>query len=105
MLILKEKPTFSDFQNYVTKLEKERGFLEDTILQKCLLLGEELGELFRAVRKQEGIKIDPNSEYGKIGEELVDMIIYICAIANRFNINLEKAFREKEEINKKRQWL
>ena len=98
MFILKEKPTFSDFQQYVMELEKERGFQEDTVLHKCLLLGEELGELFRAVRKQEGIKIDSNSEYGTIGEELVDILIYIWSIANRYNIDLEKAFRNKEEI-------
>jgi len=31
-------------------------------------------------------------------------LIYICAIANRFDIDLEEAFRKKEEVNKKRNW-
>jgi hypothetical protein len=28
----------------------------------------------------------------------------LCSIANRFDVNLEQAFRDKEEINKKRKW-
>jgi len=31
---------------------KERGFENETVLEQCLLLGEEVGELFKAVRKQ-----------------------------------------------------
>ena len=104
MPTLKNNPTLKDIQNYVVELEKERGFDKEEITQKCLLLGEEVGELFKAIRKKEKIKIDHNSKFGSIDEELADVIIYLCAIANRFNIDLEKAFRDKEEINKKRVW-
>ena len=104
-LILKENPTLKDFQEYVILLEKERGFEKQTVLQKCLLLGEEIGELFKAVRKMEAISIDKqNSKVTNVEEELADILIYACAIANRYNIDLETAFREKEEINKKRVW-
>ena len=68
------------------------------------MLGEEVGELYKAVRKSEKISVDPNSKIGSVSEELVDIFIYLCAIANRFNIDLEEAFRKKEEINKKRVW-
>ncbi|MCD4792917.1 MAG: hypothetical protein K8R54_06780 [Bacteroidales bacterium] len=103
-LFLKDQPTFKDFQEYVSQLEIERGFAEQNVLQKCLMLGEEIGELFKAVRKKEKIKVDQNSKFGSIDEELADIIIYLCAVANRYNIDLEKAFRDKEEINKKRVW-
>ena len=103
-LFLKAQPTFKDFQEYVYELEIERGFIDQNVLQKCLLLGEETGELFKAVRKKEMIKVDQNSKIGSVDEELADIIIYLCAIANRFDIDLEKAFRDKEEINKKRVW-
>ena len=103
-LFLKQNPTFADFQKYVQQLEEERGFTEQGVLQKCLMLGEEIGELFKAIRKKEKIKIDHNSKFGSIDEELADVIIYLCAIANRFDIDLEKAFRDKEEINKNRVW-
>ena len=56
------------------------------------------------VRKQQGLSIDQNSKVGAIREELADIFIYLCSIANRYDIDLEKAFREKEEINKQRTW-
>ncbi len=104
MPTLNKKPTLSDFQKYVHKLEVERGFADKIVLQKCLLLGEEMGELFQAIRKAEKMTIDHNSKFGTIEEELADIFIYICSIANSYNIDLEKAFREKEEVNKKRVW-
>jgi NTP pyrophosphatase (non-canonical NTP hydrolase) len=104
MLNLKENPTLKDIQDYVRQLELERGFSEESTIQKCLLLGEEIGELFKAIRKSEKMKIDANSSVGNIGEELGDILVYLSAIANRYEINLEKAFRDKEEKNKQRKW-
>ena len=104
MLELKDNPTLSDFQKYVNELETERGFAQQTIIDKCLLLGEEVGELFKAVRKTEGLSVDSNSTFTEIGDELTDILIYLCAIANRKGIDLEVAFRVKEEKNKKRIW-
>ncbi|HUD09023.1 MAG TPA: MazG nucleotide pyrophosphohydrolase domain-containing protein [Candidatus Saccharimonadales bacterium] len=101
---LKNQPTLKDFQGYVKELETERGFTDDSVLQKCLMLGEEIGELFKSIRKSEKIKIDKNSNFKEIDEEIADVIIFLCSIANRYNIDMEKAFREKEEKNKKRIW-
>ena len=100
-----EKPTLKEFQTYVHDLEVERGFIDQTVLMKCLMMGEEVGELFKAVRKQEGIKLDhASAKVGGIDEELVDIFIFICSVANKYEIDLEAAFRRKEEINKKRTW-
>ena len=101
---LKNNPSLSDFQKYVSELEIERGFASQTIIDKCLLLGEEVGELFKAVRKSEGLLVDSNSKFSEIGHELTDILIYLCAIANRKGIDLEEAFRAKEEKNKNRIW-
>ncbi|MBU8893606.1 MAG: hypothetical protein KOO66_12580 [Bacteroidales bacterium] len=104
-LLLKSNPTLKDYQDYVKNLELERGFEHQDVLQKCLLLGEEVGELFKAVRKMQSIRIDKqNSKITSVEEELADILIYVCAIANRYNIDLEKAFLDKEEVNKKRVW-
>ena len=103
-LSLKNKATLADLQEYVKQMEEERGFADQTVIQKCLMLGEEVGELFKAVRKEQKIKIDPNSKFGTISDELADITIYLCAIANRYNIDLETAFREKEAVNKNREW-
>lgn len=103
-LELKNNPTFRDYQEYVKELEIQRGFDSQNAIEKCLLLGEEVGELFKAVRKATKIKIDINSNFSSIDEEIADIVIYLCAIANRFEIDIEKAFRGKEQINKKREW-
>lgn len=101
---LTKNPTLKNLQNYVAELETERGFAHQTIIDKCLLLGEEVGELFKAVRKSEGLAVDENSNFTEIGDELTDIFIYLCAIANRKGIDLESAFREKEVKNKQRVW-
>ena len=104
MPILKDKPTLGEIQDYVKELEKERGFSEVSVIQNCLQLGEEIGELFKVVRKTEKLKIDQKSTFTSVEEELADIMIFLASIANRYNIDLETAFRNKEEINKKRKW-
>ena len=101
---LPKNSTLKNFQKYVSELEIERGFAHQTVHDKCLLLGEEIGELYKAVRKSEGLSIDVNSDISEIGDELADIFIYLCAIANRKGIDLELAFLEKEEKNKQRTW-
>ena len=101
---LKENPTLADIQKYVVELETERGFANQDVIKKCLMLGEEVGELFKAIRKQENLSIDAKSQSFSIPDEMADIIVMLCSIANRFNVDLEKAFRDKEEINKKRKW-
>ena len=104
-LELKQNPTLKDFQDYVLQMKQERGFNLTDKFYECCLLAEECGELISAVRK--------NSKYGSIGsgsvvgnvkEELADVFIYLCSLANMHNIDLEEAFREKEEKNKNRVW-
>jgi len=102
--VLPENPTLADYQSYVRQLELERGFSDQNVLDKCLLLGEEIGELFKAIRKANGLRIDTNSQIGTADEELADILIYLCAIANRLDIDLEAAFRRKEVINHRRTW-
>jgi NTP pyrophosphatase (non-canonical NTP hydrolase) len=103
-LTLADRPTLAEFQRYLRELEIARGFSTETVLQKCLLLGEEVGELFKAVRKREGIAIDASSRVGDVDEELVDVFMYVLALANRLDVDLEAAFRTKEEKNKRRVW-
>ena len=102
---LKAKPTLADIQGYVMLLEKERGFAEDSVLQKCLLLSEEVGELFKAVRKEHaGMPLATDSTAGQAEEEMADILVVLSTIANRLGIDLEQALRAKEEKNKQRRW-
>ncbi len=104
-LELKNNPRIEDFQKYVNELELQRGFIDQDVIIKCLLMGEEMGELFKAIRKAMKVKTDINANVGSVKEEIADVFIYLCAIANRFDIDIEQAFREKEEVNKKRVWV
>jgi NTP pyrophosphatase (non-canonical NTP hydrolase) len=100
-------PTSSllQLQTHVAQAELARGFAAQSAADKCLLLGEEVGELFKAVRKTSGIAIDPRSDVGDIGSELADILNYLLAIANRYHIDLGEAFVSKEAINEKRTWI
>lgn len=105
MLILPNEPKIQNFQKYIRDMELERGFDRQEAVHKCLLLGEEVGELFKAIRKYDSnLRLDNNSKVGTVSEELADVFIYICAIANKFDIDLEQAFRDKEAKNKMRTW-
>ena len=103
MTILKDNPTLGDIQDYVAKIEIERKRDHENIAKKFLMLVEEVGELMIANRKKpHTIKPDHNPKFASIDEELADILNYICSIANRFGVDLETAFRNKEEINKRR---
>ncbi len=104
MSTLRENPRLADLQRYVAEMEREHGFIDQTVLQKCLLLGEEIGELFRAVRKAENMPLEAHRQAGAIDEEIADVLISLCSIANRSGVDLETAFRKKEERNKERVW-
>ena len=96
--------TLRALQSYVAEMEKERGFDGQSVRDKCLLLGEEVGELFKAVRIHEGLSVDVMSKCGTVSEELADLLIYLCAIANRSGVELEEAVRAKERQNESRRW-
>jgi len=100
---MKKLLSVKDCQKHILDVEKKRGYSRD-IFHYCLMMGEEVGELFKAIRKSENMQIDENSKFGSIEEELADVFIFLCAIANRYNIDLETAFREKEKVNEKRVW-
>jgi len=104
MPILPSNPTIAHLQTYIRQMTQERGFEHNPILQECLLLTEEVGELSKAIRKQENLRTDENSKIGSISEELADILIVLTAIANHYNIDLEQAFRDKEAINHTRVW-
>jgi len=103
-LKLRKNPTLKDFQVYVEELVKERGFEHETVAEIFMLFLEECGEMAKAARKTTGIKSDKNSKVYNLNHEIADVFIYLLDICNHYGIDLEKAFREKEEINKKRIW-
>lgn len=96
--------SLAQLQGYVAQTEKARGFDGESAVEKCLMLGEEVGELFKAVRACAGLKTDPDSEVREVAGELADVLNFLLAIANRFDIDLADAFAKKELINDGRRW-
>ena len=92
-------------QDYVAKMETERGLDKQDLPSQCLKLGEEVGELYRAVRKLQGQPQVPGGRIADIGDEAVDTLILLMSIVNRCGINLEDAFRAKEARNETRIWV
>ncbi|MFV0626320.1 MAG: MazG nucleotide pyrophosphohydrolase domain-containing protein [Alphaproteobacteria bacterium] len=105
-LVLKENPTLKDLQEYITAMKIERGFNTTDKVMECFYLMEEVGELVKAVRKNlKNMQIDANKTYDtSVGEEVADVLIFLLNIANLHGIDVEQAFRDKEEINKRRTW-
>jgi len=103
-LHLKINPIIKDYQEYVAKMIIERGFDKETVPELFMLFLEECGEFAKAARKSQNIKTDKNSEHYKVEQEAADVFIYLLDICNYLNIDLEKAFRDKEAINNTRKW-
>ena len=100
-LHLVNNPDLKDFQQYVADMIVERGFEKDSVPQLFMRLLEECGELAKAAKH---INSGNASDQFDVENEAADVFIYLLGICNHLNIDLEKAFREKEEINKKRTW-
>jgi NTP pyrophosphatase (non-canonical NTP hydrolase) len=64
-----------------------------------LKLIEETGELAQALRK--GARLaETGTIKGTVEEELYDVLYYLCALANLYEIDLETCVRLKEEVNR-----
>ena len=107
MLKIPDKPTLGDLQTHIKKIGEERGWNKNSHLEIFLLLSEEFGELAKAVRNYTGLYTEQNKKENKyeLEEEFADVLNYLFDLANCFNINLEEAFRKKDEVNKQRNWV
>lgn len=99
-----EHKRLNEIQKYVAEKVNERGFGDETIKDKLMLIMEECGEMAKAIRKTTGIKSDPNSTKYHPDLEVADVFFYLLDICNKLNIDLEESFWKKEEINNKRSW-
>ena|SRR5207244_5469409 len=105
MAHLPEHSTLKDLQRYVDDVCKERGWTKDTYAEKFLLFTEEVGELAKAIRQAKGL-YEESAKPAKsaLEEEFADVLSYLLDLANHFQVDLERAFREKEQINQTRRW-
>lgn len=109
---LPERASMQAYQRYIHELEALHGWLDVDLVHNCFLMGEEVGELFKSIRKygrlfeDQGAPAhdDVESSRTAVAEEIVDVLNYLLAIANRLNIDIEAAFRNKNAKNQTRSW-
>src|SRR5579859_4199592 len=105
MADLPEHPTLPELQGYMDAICQERGWTQDNYAEKFLLFTEEVGELAKAIRKTQGLYQEKASQKRfELEEEFADVLSYLLDLANCFQVDLEKAFREKEQVNATRTW-
>ena len=81
-------------QEYIKSKDHHPEFIKDYFFK----LTEEVGELARVMRKG-AEKASGENIKGTIEEELWDIIYYCLAIANCYDIDVEKWIPVKEKIN------
>jgi NTP pyrophosphatase (non-canonical NTP hydrolase) len=104
--------SLADLQAFIHQLEAFHGWLDVDLVHNVFLMVEEVGELAKALRKYEKIFGEaaqgpaPSHEAARqhVGEEIVDVMNYLLAIANRLGLDLEASFREKNALNLTRRW-
>lgn len=101
---MKSDMSLADYQKLVQRLIIERGFDKETVPEVFTLLVEEVGELAKAIRKQNGQKVDKTRRQKDVEEELADVFWLLVDLANRLDVGLAEAFAAKETINESRKW-
>jgi len=79
---------------------KSKDYNPDLKQGYFLKLIEEVGELSEAIRKD--IRLQGNGIKGTVEEELYDVLYYVLALANVYDIDLEECAQLKEKINKEK---
>jgi len=100
---LSQGASLPGIQEYVARMEAKRD--KQDLPSQCLKLGEEIGELYRAVRSLQRQPQDPGGRVADVGDEAFDALILLMSIVNRCGISLEDAFRAKEARNESRVWV
>ena len=96
---MKSPLTLQKLQNLIAKREpkpkRQKFFLK---------LIEEVGELSEMIKKNQ--RLDPQDERtkaikGTMEEEFADVLYYLAALANVYEIDLEEAFLRKQAYNER----
>ena len=82
---LRREGSLADVQEYVARLEAERGLAGLGLQSQCLKLVEEVGELAAAAL----------SAPDQIPGECVDVLILLASVANRAGVSLHRALADR----------
>jgi NTP pyrophosphatase (non-canonical NTP hydrolase) len=94
--------TLQDYQRFICRLESRQGWVEVDSVQCLRRLIEEATELGEALNGIEG-PLD-QARVDEVGAEVVDVLNYLFAIANRSGVDVAEAFLRKNSLNQQRVW-
>ncbi|MDK9736103.1 nucleotide pyrophosphohydrolase [Vibrio sp. D404a] len=86
----------SELQNHIKAFDHAPELSDHYFLK----LIEEVGEVSEAIRKGQSGQPPLDELKGSIAEELYDVLYYVCALANIYDVDLEKTHELKEVLNK-----
>jgi NTP pyrophosphatase (non-canonical NTP hydrolase) len=92
------------YQRYLKQVLSERGFDDETVSQKFMLLLEEAGEFAKAARTQASLAQSADATAEDLSDAAADLFTVLIDICNQLNLNLEEAFIAREHKNQTRTW-
>jgi NTP pyrophosphatase (non-canonical NTP hydrolase) len=104
---LTKEASLGTIQAYLESCFSLRGFDGQGVKEKMLLLLEEVGELAKAIRKEDAsssIDYTRIASYDSVESEVADVFIVLVSLCNLLHIDLYDAFLEKEKVNVERNW-
>jgi len=99
-----ENAALSAYQQYVKQVMKERGFDEERLSQKFMLLLEEAGEFAQAARKKASLAQATDASVEDLEDAAADVFAILLDLCNHLEIDLEAAFITREHKNQSRTW-
>jgi NTP pyrophosphatase (non-canonical NTP hydrolase) len=99
-----QNATLAAYQKYVQQVMAERGFNDETVSQKFMLLLEEAGEFAQAARQKANLAQATDTDVENVNDAAADMLAVLLDICNQLGINLEQAFIAREQKNQTRSW-
>lgn len=104
---LQETDSLRKVQQYIKAVNTVRGFEDQPIEERMLLLTEEIGELAKSIRKNAtNMSTDVNKQYNydSIESEVSDCLYVLASVCNRLDIDMFKCLKDKERENIHRVW-
>lgn len=99
-----QNATIAAFQQYVQQTTAERGFDDETVSQKFMLLLEEAGEFAQSARKHANLAQATDTAAEDLSDAAADTFAILLDICNMLGLNLEQAFINREHKNQTRNW-
>lgn len=92
------------YQQYVREVMSGRGFDDELISQKFMLLLEESGEFAKAARQKANLAQAADAVVEDLNDAAADVFAILLDICNHLNLDLEQAFIAREHKNQTRTW-